>query len=315
MNHATQKIRTRFFNIVLKSLFFIVPSLTHAQQVHYNIQNFGAKGNDKTVNTAIINHAIDKCFHKGGGTVIVAKGVFLTSTIYLKSNVNIRLEKGAVLKAVSNINLYHPFIPKTDLSKYSTISATGNNGNSAYDTVWTKALVIGESVSNVTISGEGTIDGEHVFNAKGEEGMRGPHTIILANCSNIKFEGILIEKAANYALLAYNPAKCSFPEHPCTARLGRHTYPRRQKYCHQELRSPNRRRCHCGRILGKLSGKRLQHQFILQRHSGDYAGKEFRGNRLFFYWSGEISAPHFRQGAPHKYAIRDLYSARRLGTC
>lgn len=204
MNHATQKIRTRFFNIVLKSLFFIVPSLTHAQQVHYNIQNFGAKGNDKTVNTAIINHTIDKCYNEGGGTVIVPKGIFLTSTIYLKSNVNIRLEKGAVLKAVSNINLYHSFSPKTDLSKYSTISATGNNGNSAYDTVWTKALVIGESVSNVTISGEGAIDGEHVFNAKGEEGMRGPHTIILANCSNIKLEGLLIEKAANYALLAYN---------------------------------------------------------------------------------------------------------------
>jgi len=204
MNYVSSKVRFSFFNIAIKALFLIIPSLSFAQNARYNIADFGAKGDDKTLNTDIINQTIIKCFNKGGGTVIIPEGVFLTSTIYLKSDVNIELKKGAVLKGVSDVNLYHSFIPKTDLSKYSTVSSTGNNANSAYDTVWTKALVIGESINNVTISGDGTIDGEHVFNAKGEENMRGPHTIILANCSNIKFEGITIEKAANYALLAYN---------------------------------------------------------------------------------------------------------------
>lgn len=204
MNYFTHKIRTSFFDIILKSLFFIIPSLSFAQHIRYNIQDLGAKGDDKTLNTDIINQTIAKCFNQGGGTVIIPKGIFLTSTIYLKSNVNIDLKKGAVLKGASDINLYHSFIPKTDLSKYNTVSTTGNNANSAYDTVWTKALIIGESVSNVVISGDGIIDGEHVFNAQGEENMRGPHTIILANCKDIRFENITIEKAANYALLAYN---------------------------------------------------------------------------------------------------------------
>jgi hypothetical protein len=196
-------IKTSIY-IVITPLLLLVTFISFAQNKRYNIKDFGAKGDDKTLNTDIINRTIFKCFSNGGGTVIVPEGIFQTSTIYLKSNVNIDLKKGAVLKGVSNINLYHSFIPKTDLSKYSTVSSTGNNANSAYDTVWTKALVIGESVSNITISGDGVIDGEHVFNARGEENMRGPHTIILANCKDVKFKNITIEKAANYALLAYN---------------------------------------------------------------------------------------------------------------
>ncbi|MCC8409969.1 hypothetical protein LJ707_13610 [Mucilaginibacter sp. UR6-1] len=197
-------IRTSFQNFIIALLLLILPCVSFAQHKRYNIQDLGAKGDDKTLNTDIINKAISKCFTEGGGTVVIPKGIFLTSTIYLKSNVNIDLKKGAVLKATTDINLYHSFIPVTDLTKYSTVSSTGDNANSAYDTVWTKAMIIAEGVNNITISGDGVIDGEHVFNAKGEEGMRGPHTIIMANCNNIRFENITIMKAANYALLAYN---------------------------------------------------------------------------------------------------------------
>ncbi len=204
MNYITRQLKTTLIVIACNALLTLIPALTHAQGKQYNIQALGAKGDDKTVNTDVINKTINQCFKAGGGTVVIPKGVFLTSTIYLKSKVNLLLSKGAVLKGVADANRYQSFIPKTDLSKYSTISDEGNNGNSAYDTVWTKALIIGEGANNITISGEGVIDGEHVFNPKGEENMRGPHTIILANCTGVKFENVTIEKAANYAILAYN---------------------------------------------------------------------------------------------------------------
>ncbi len=204
MNYITRRLKTATVVIACHALLALIPALTHAQGKRYNIQAMGAKGDDKTVNTDAINRTITQCFKAGGGTVVVPQGVFLTSTIYLKSKVNLLLSKGAVLKGVAEANRYQSFIPKTDLSKYSTISDEGNNGNSAYDTVWTKALIIGEGANNITISGEGTIDGEHVFNPKGEENMRGPHTIILANCTGVKFENVTIKKAANYAILAYN---------------------------------------------------------------------------------------------------------------
>ena len=204
MNLFSRTVRNSFSKFIFASSFIILPSASFAQHATYNISELGAKGDNKTINTAIINQTIAKCFSEGGGTVVVPQGVFLTATLYLKSNVNLHLKKGAVLKGVSDMNLYHSFIPEKDLSKYNTISTTGNNSNSAYDTVWTKALIIAQGVTKATISGEGHIDGDHVFNAKGEEGMRGPHTIVMANCENLRFENITIEKAANYAVLAYD---------------------------------------------------------------------------------------------------------------
>jgi len=197
-------IRTYFSSICFKLILILLPTLSFAQKRNYNILDFGAKGDDKMVNTAVINQTIEKCFQAGGGTVVVPEGIFLTSTIYLKSNVNIELKKGSVLKGIADARQYHSFIPVTDLTKYSTMSSDGNNGNSAYDREWTRAMFIAEGVRNVTISGQGRIDGEHVINAKGEEGMRGPHTLIMANCTDLVFKDITIEKAANYAVLAYN---------------------------------------------------------------------------------------------------------------
>jgi hypothetical protein len=204
MNFISRKIKSRFSAIILQSLFILLPIASFAQHTSFNIEQLGAKGDNKTVNTNIINQTIAKCSEEGGGTVIVPQGIFLTATLYLKSNVNIHLNKGAVLKGVSDMGLYHSFVPETDLSKYNTISTTGNNSNSAYDTVWTKALIIAQGINKATISGEGHIDGDHVFNPKGEEGMRGPHTIVIANCKDLRFENITIEKAANYAVLAYD---------------------------------------------------------------------------------------------------------------
>jgi polygalacturonase len=204
MNLLSRTMRFSISDLILKCLLIVLPSASFAQHASYNIQELGAKGDNKTINTSIINQTIAKCAREGGGTVIIPSGVFLTATLYLKSNVNIHLKKGAVLKGVSDMSLYRSFIPETDLSKYNTISTTGNNSNSAYDTVWTKALIIAQGIKHTTISGEGHIDGDHVFNAKGEEGMRGPHTIIIANCEDLRFENITIEKAANYAILAYD---------------------------------------------------------------------------------------------------------------
>jgi hypothetical protein len=204
MNFFSRTVKSSFSVFILKTLFIILPSSSFAQHASYNIQELGARGDNKTINTTIINQTIAKCSSEGGGTVIVPPGIFLTATLYLQSNVNIHLKKGAVLKGVSDMSLYHSFIPETDLSKYNTVSTGGNNSNSAYDTVWTKALIIAQGITKATISGEGHIDGDHVFNAKGEEGMRGPHTIVMANCKDLRFEDITIENAANYAILAYD---------------------------------------------------------------------------------------------------------------
>lgn len=168
-----------------------------------SILSFGAKGDGTTLNTQAINAAIQSCAQQGGGVVVVPEGTYLTGTIHLQSGVMVQLQKGAVLLGSTQLSDYDSFIPKHDLSRYESGRGTAN-ANSAYDTIWTKALVIANDIHDAGITGEGTIDGQHVFNPHGEEKMRGPHTIIAASSSRLTFTHFKVQHAANYAFLAYD---------------------------------------------------------------------------------------------------------------
>lgn len=72
----------------------------------YNIMDFGAVNNGRDLTTVHIQNAIDKCFADGGGVVLVPKGEYLVGTLNLKSNIEFRLEQGAVLKATTDLSKY-----------------------------------------------------------------------------------------------------------------------------------------------------------------------------------------------------------------
>ena len=81
------------------------------QQPHFsdysvNIKDFGAKGDGTTLNTQAINNAIKSINAKGGGTVIIPKGVWLTGPIILLSNVNLYTEKNALVLFTNDFNAY-----------------------------------------------------------------------------------------------------------------------------------------------------------------------------------------------------------------
>jgi len=148
----------------------------------FNIRNYGARGDGKFINTQAINKAVEACSHAGGGKVVVPSGTYLTGTIQLKSHITLLLEKGAILKGVSDLNAYQSY-------------NTRNSG---------RALILGIGVNNVSITGNGYIDGDHVFDAQGEQQIRGPHTILFSESRNLSFDGFTIVNASNYAFLAYD---------------------------------------------------------------------------------------------------------------
>jgi len=183
--------------------FFIV--LTAAcsgktSMTQYSISDFGAESAIEC--TLALQTAIDRASQEGGGRVTVPAGEYLTRTIYLRDGVDLHLEKGAVLKGVEDAGCYDHFIPQSDMTRYDSGGGTAN-ANCVGDTVWMKALIIGAGINGASITGEGTIDGRHVFNPEGEEGMRGPHTIVIAEAKDFRMEGIHITCAANYAFLGY----------------------------------------------------------------------------------------------------------------
>ncbi|MGH7973607.1 MAG: right-handed parallel beta-helix repeat-containing protein, partial [Limisphaerales bacterium] len=55
-------------------------------------------------------------------------------------------------------------------------------------------------LDDVTIAGQGVINGNKVFDPTGEEHMRGPHAIVFINCRHFNFRDISILDAANYAI-------------------------------------------------------------------------------------------------------------------
>ena len=95
--------------------------------------------------TAAIQAAIDACNAAGGGTVTMPPGTYLTGTIQLKSNVGLRLEKGCVLLGSKTLGDYPARVPnlRSYTDKYTRYS-----------------IIYAESAENISITGEGTIDGQ-----------------------------------------------------------------------------------------------------------------------------------------------------------
>ena len=118
-------------------------SASASEARRYSIADFGAKGDGQTLNTKAIQSAIEKCASDGGGVVTVPEGTFLSGSIFLKQGVNLSVEKGGILEGSQNTNDY-PWI------------ATRIAG---LEMKWPAALVNASNLTDVEISGEGTIDG------------------------------------------------------------------------------------------------------------------------------------------------------------
>ena len=65
----------------------------------YNVRDYGAKGDGRTLDHVAINKAIDACHADGGGQVLLTAGTYLCGSIHLKSNVDLHLMEGATILA------------------------------------------------------------------------------------------------------------------------------------------------------------------------------------------------------------------------
>ena len=64
----------------------------------YVITDFGAVGDSTVLQTEAIQQAIDEASSKGGGVIIIPKGVFLSGALFFKPNTHLHVSEGAVLK-------------------------------------------------------------------------------------------------------------------------------------------------------------------------------------------------------------------------
>lgn len=103
----------------------------------FSIIDFGAVGDGVTMNTVFIQNAIDSAHAFGKSRVVVPEGTFLFGSIDLKSNVELHLERGAILLG-------------------SPIHEDYRKIESSYQ----RGFILASYQENIAITGEGTIDGQ-----------------------------------------------------------------------------------------------------------------------------------------------------------
>jgi polygalacturonase len=165
------KIKTCLF-----ILFCLIAMFSNGKDA--DITTFGAVGDGKTDNTLTIQKTIDLCAKAGGGTVLISEGTFLSGTIFLKDNITLQINRLAVLKG----------IPKLD-------SYPGEHFRE-------KGFVRIDGVHNVTIEGEGIIDGsgEHDVFQQGEGGNNRPYLIYVRRSKHVVIKDVTLKSPAFWTL-------------------------------------------------------------------------------------------------------------------
>lgn len=127
---------------LLQFLFYIFLTIQCIAQDHtFNIKNYGAVDDGKTINTTAMQMAVDACNKEDGGDVIIPAGVFIIGTVHLRSNVHLYLQSGAILRGSTNLDDYESFFAGEPYSRVH------------------KGMLFTEDAENIMISGEGQIDG------------------------------------------------------------------------------------------------------------------------------------------------------------
>ena len=72
----------------------------------FDVRNYGAVGDGKTLNTIAIQKAIDDCVSSGGGRVLVSGGIYLIGSITIGSGVDLHITETAILLGSGNCDDY-----------------------------------------------------------------------------------------------------------------------------------------------------------------------------------------------------------------
>jgi polygalacturonase len=167
-----------------------------AAVTHYNVLDFGAKGDGKTLDSPSINKAIEEAASKGGGMVYFPAGNYLSVSIRLKNNISLYLEQGATIVAASPADglKYDDPEPNVwgDSLKYQDF------GHSH----WHNGLIWGENLQNISILGPGMIWGKGLVRNTTNTPGNGDKSISLKWCRNVIIRDISILHGGWFGILA-----------------------------------------------------------------------------------------------------------------
>lgn len=150
----------------------------------FNVRNYGAAGDGKTLDTAAIQKTVDAASAAGGGTVLVPAGKFLTGPFTLASRIDLHLAAGAVI------------LIDNDRSRYPIVKKRYQDAITAKD------------AHDLGISGEGAIDGQgeawwQAFRSEPKMPHR-PYLIKFEDCTRVTVKDVTLRHSPMFHLVLQN---------------------------------------------------------------------------------------------------------------
>ncbi|MCI9172265.1 glycoside hydrolase family 28 protein [uncultured Duncaniella sp.] len=166
----------------------------------FNVKDFGAKGDGVTLDSPAINAAIEEAVANGGGQVYLPTGTYLSGSIRLKSNIDLHLSPGCVIKAApASMKAYDESESFGGFPEYQ-------DGGHTY---FHNSLIWAEGANNVSITGHGMIDGEGLTKHDTEKAGivqggsigTGDKSIALKQCRRVTLRDFTVYRGGHFAVI------------------------------------------------------------------------------------------------------------------
>ena len=190
----------------MKALFLLlalVGTAVAAEPAHpviptrtFLLKDYNPAADGNTPATEAFRRALSVCARAGGGTLVVPAGRYLTGPLDLCSNLNLRLEAGAVILFIQDFTAYEVEDQKP------------------------RPLLQAVHCHDVMISGAGTIDGQgqpwwekqrkfttgaRTLGDKGDAEIPRPRMVVFDQCERVRLEGVTLTNSPSFHLL---PEQC-----------------------------------------------------------------------------------------------------------
>lgn len=184
----------------LLALAFISSVLLAQAGGIFNVTDFGATGDGKTLDSPAINAAIEAAVADGGGQVFLPAGTFLCGSIRLKSNIDLYLSPGCIiLAAPAEMKAYDESEDWGDFPQYQ-------DGGHTY---FHNSLIWAEGQENISITGSGMIDGEGLTKKDTERAGilqggsigTGDKAIALKQCRRVTLRDFTVYRGGHFAVI------------------------------------------------------------------------------------------------------------------
>ncbi len=173
----------------------LMPVSLKATGINYNVRDYGAKGDGKTIDSEAINKAIEAAAGAGGGTVYFPAGNYLSYSIRLKSHISLYLDQGCTIVAAD-------FVPTNKQNYDEAEPFAGTTYQDYGHSHWHNSLIWGENLEDISIMGPGTLYGKGLTRNTPRSPTMGNKAIALKLCRNVILKDFTITYGGHFGILA-----------------------------------------------------------------------------------------------------------------